>query len=101
LPAYLAHRLHVAAAAGAENRQHEQTFTPEAASEIAAWSGCVPRLINRAAHLALHVAYLDLAPRVTPEAVRRAVARLAPVSEPQVGPRAAPPELVGIAGAGT
>lgn len=101
VPAYLAHRLHVAAAAGAESRQHEQTFMPEAAGEIAAWSGCVPRLINRAAHLALHVAYLDLAPQVTAEAVRRAVARLAPVSEPRPGPRAATPELVELAGAAT
>ncbi len=79
---YLAHRLRIASAAPV-NERHEHTFEPAAAQRIAEWSGGVPRLINRAAHLALHVAYLDLAPHVSADAVHRALDRLSPNAEPQ------------------
>ena len=78
---YLAHRLRIATAAPASER-HEHIFEPQAAARIAEWSGGVPRLINRAAHLALHVEYLDLATHVSADAVRRALERLSPVAEP-------------------
>lgn len=70
VPGYLAHRLECA------GRQEGQTFTPEAAAQVAKWSGGIPRRINRLAHLSLHVAYLDLAQRVEPSAVQRAIERL-------------------------
>lgn len=81
--AYLDHRLRVA------GRETRETFTAEAAAAIAEWSGAVPRLVNRVAHLALHVAYLDLATRVELDAVDRAIERLgpAPIGE-QVGAEA-------------
>lgn len=84
---YLAHRLNVAAVAdeqepdsppGPEARDMTDTFSPDAAKLVGEWSEGVPRLINRAAHLALHVAYLDLAQRVGVDHVRRAIARLVP-----------------------
>ena len=71
---------------------------PAAAELIAAWSGGVPRLINRAAHLALHVACLDLAPRVERDAVARALERLAPALRTGADPGcAAPAEVLGAA----
>jgi general secretion pathway protein A len=83
---YLAHRLDVAAGrttdaavdppADRPSQTALETFSPEAVELIGDWSEAVPRLINRAAHLALHVAYLDLARRVEPKHVRRAIARL-------------------------
>ncbi|MCK4342221.1 MAG: AAA family ATPase [Phycisphaerae bacterium] len=79
VPAYLAHRLRVAAGPPAESDCHQDIFLPEAAALIAEWSGGVPRLINRVAHLSLHAAYLNLAPQVTPEVVRSAIERVAPV----------------------
>ncbi len=92
---YLLHRLDVAA--GKTNDQqpdppadrrpqtNRKTFSPKAAKLIGDWSESVPRLINRAAHLALHVAYLDLAQRVEPDHVRRAIARLAQDSAEPAG----------------
>ncbi len=77
VPAYLAHRLRVAAGAPDDTR-HDETFTPAAAALIAEWSGGVPRLVNRVAHLALHAAYLDLVSQVTPDAVQRALERITP-----------------------
>ncbi|MBU0617820.1 MAG: AAA family ATPase [Planctomycetes bacterium] len=83
---YLVHRLAVAAGEtdGQERGSHTEppcraacdAFSPDAVELIGDWSDGVPRLINRAAHLALHVAYLDLARRVEPDHVRRAVARM-------------------------
>ena len=78
VPAYLAHRLRIAAGESADNADGDALFTPEAATLIADWSGGVPRLVNRVAHLALRVAYLDLARRVEPAAVGRALEQLAP-----------------------
>jgi len=84
---YLAHRLTVAAVAderesesppGRDARAPADAFSPDAAKLIGDWSEGVPRLINRAAHLALHVAYLDLAQRVGVDHVRRAIARVVP-----------------------
>ena len=84
---YLVHRLAVAAGEtdGQERGSHTEppcrtacdALSPDAVELIGDWSDGVPRLINRAAHLALHVAYLDLARRVEPDHVRRAVARMA------------------------
>lgn len=71
IPDYLGHRLRVA------GHPHGTLFTPEATRLIAEWSGGVPRLVNRAAHLALHVACLNLAERVEESAVRQALDRLA------------------------
>ncbi len=69
--AYLSHRMGVAGAARTD------VFAPDAVERIADWSRCVPRLINRVAHLALHVAYVDLADRVDADAVERAIEQLA------------------------
>lgn len=79
---YLAQRLRVAADGEHGPATIDRIFTPEAAAAIADWSGCVPRLINRLAHLALHVAALERSPTVDAAAVQRAAARLAhaPVS---------------------
>lgn len=78
VPGYLAHRFAAARTPEAPGQNEPPgVFTPEAAALIAEWSGGVPRLINRLAHLALHVACLDLARRVQVEAVRRALDRLA------------------------
>jgi type II secretory pathway predicted ATPase ExeA len=87
VPAYLEHRLHVAAKADSSPRE---IFAPAAIELIGEWSGGVPRLINRAAHLALHVAYLDLASRIEPEAVRRALDRLLQTPETLPSPAAEP-----------
>jgi type II secretory pathway predicted ATPase ExeA len=78
VPAYLGHRLSVAAAQPPDDRPPDETFAPEAAALIAEWSAGIPRLINRVAHLALQVASLDLAKRVEAEAVQRAISRLMP-----------------------
>lgn len=69
--AYLSHRMGVAGAARTD------VFSPDAVERIADWSRCVPRLINRVAHLALHVAYVDLADRVDADAIERAIEQLA------------------------
>jgi general secretion pathway protein A len=82
VPRYLAHRLRIATGAEAATCPPQQVFAPEAAELLAEWSGGVPRLINRAAHLALHVAYLDLAARVEADAVRRALDNLLPANSP-------------------
>ena len=96
VPAYLEHRLR--AAAKDPKKVSGTSFVPEAAELIAAWSGGVPRLINRAAHLALHVACLDLAPRVERDAVARALERLAPAPRVCTDPgRPAPAEVLGAA----
>ncbi len=80
VPAYLEHRLRVAAELPPEaGSPSARAFTPAAAELIAEWSGGIPRLINRVAHLALQVAYLDLAAHVEPDAVRRAIERLSPL----------------------
>jgi MSHA biogenesis protein MshM len=71
---YLAHRLMIAAQTGPA--RESPIFAPEAAQAIAAWSRGVPRLINRLAHLALHVGALELATVVSAELVGRAAARL-------------------------
>lgn len=76
--AYLAHRLSVAAGTPTDGGSHHEIFSPEAAALIADWSGGIPRLINRVAHLAMHVAYLELAKRVERDAVSRAIDRLTP-----------------------
>ncbi|MGE0481417.1 MAG: ExeA family protein [Phycisphaerae bacterium] len=81
VPRYLAHRLRIAGGPA-------ELFTPDAARRIAAWSGGVPRLINRVAHLALHVAYLDLARRIETGSVERAIARVA-AREPRAAGAAA------------
>jgi type II secretory pathway predicted ATPase ExeA len=83
---YLAHRLAIAAgnaadpeadsASGPGRHSDSDVFSPDAAALIGDWSEGVPRLINRAAHLALNVAYLDLARRVEPDHVHRALARM-------------------------
>jgi type II secretory pathway predicted ATPase ExeA len=77
---YLAHRLAVAAGKPDDRSAHGDTFSPEAAAVIADWSAGVPRLINRLAHLALHVTYLELAQQVGPDGVRRAIERLTPAA---------------------
>lgn len=79
VPEYLAQRLRVAAAGETGPATAGQIFTPEAAAMIAEWSGCVPRLINRLAHLALHVVALERGTVVNAEAVQRAAARLVQV----------------------
>ena len=71
IPEYLAHRLR--AAGHAEG----QLFTPAAAALIAEWSNGVPRLVNRAAHLALQAGALQLTTDIEEQTVRRALARLA------------------------
>jgi type II secretory pathway predicted ATPase ExeA len=71
VPGYLEHRLHVA------GHPDGEVFTGAAARLIAEWSNGVPRLINRAAHLALHVGCLNLAERIEEDAVRQALGRLA------------------------
>jgi type II secretory pathway predicted ATPase ExeA len=76
VPTYLTHRLHVAAEAPANSPDFRDTFAAPAAALVAEWSAGVPRLINRVAHLAMHVAYLDLADKVDVDAVRRAIGRL-------------------------
>ncbi|HUU97940.1 MAG TPA: AAA family ATPase [Phycisphaerae bacterium] len=70
IPGYLGHRLRVA------GHSNGELFTPEAGRLVAEWSGGVPRLVNRAAHLALHVGCLNLAERVEESAVRQALSRL-------------------------
>lgn len=75
VPCYLAHRMRVAGGSA-------ELFTADAADRIAEWSAGVPRLINRVAHLALHVGYLDLARRIEVASVERAIARLAPRESP-------------------
>ncbi|MEW6252978.1 MAG: AAA family ATPase [Planctomycetota bacterium] len=85
---YLAHRLSAASqaeAAPAERPNYAAVFTPDAAARIAEWSWGVPRLINRAAHLALHVAWLELAVQVTPQHVAQAIERLLPPGTPRTG----------------
>ncbi len=77
IPDYLNHRLATAAETPAAN-QSEPIFTDEAAQVIAEWSAGVPRLVNRLAHLSMHVAYLELAKRVDAAAVRSAIDRLLP-----------------------
>jgi general secretion pathway protein A len=99
VPAYLEHRLSVATPAVAEAAQRRETFAPTAAALIAEWSGGVPRLINRVAHLALQTAYLDLAARVEPEAVRRAIKRLVPAGDSNVEPAALIRAAAGMVGA--
>jgi type II secretory pathway predicted ATPase ExeA len=94
VPAYLEHRLRAATA----KKVSGTFFEPAAAELIATWSGGVPRLINRAAHLALHVACLDLAPRVERDAVARALERLAPPPRTSTeSAHAAPAEVLGAA----
>lgn len=66
---YIDHRLRVAG-------REDTFFAPSAASLIALWSGGSPRLVNRVANLAMHVAYLERAARVENEAVRHAIERL-------------------------
>jgi general secretion pathway protein A len=91
VPAYIAHRLAFAAAEGdvePATQPARETFAPAAVDLIAEWSGGVPRLVNRAAHLALRVAYLDLARRVEPDAVRRAIDSLTPDRESDPAPEA-------------
>ena len=77
VPEYIAHRLRIASGTAGNGQDRGELFSPEASALIAEWSRGVPRLVNRVAHLALHVAYLDLAKRVEPDAVRRAIDRLA------------------------
>lgn len=67
---YLSHRLQAA------GHDSGEVFTPDASDMIAAWSGGVPRLINRAAHLSLQVASLNLAKRIDGGLVTQAVERL-------------------------
>jgi len=98
VPAYLEHRLGVAGKTATDGRDQREIFAPSAVELIAEWSGGVPRLINRAAHLALHVAYLDLARRVELDAVRRAVEGLGPGYEPQVETEAHRPAPAGVLG---
>jgi type II secretory pathway predicted ATPase ExeA len=98
VPAYLAHRLEVAARQSSDQADESraatrgpaarEVFAPGTAQVIGEWSEGVPRLINRAAHLSLHVAYLDLARRVEPAHARRAIARMTP---DQVEPAGAVP----------
>ena len=97
---YLTHRLSVAAAASGKERSQDGIFAPEAVEMIADWSQGVPRLINRLAHLALHVAYVDLAKHVGADPVRRAIQRLEPWRAEQTGVAASTPrhgESVGAA----
>ena len=98
VPAYLGHRLGVAGETATNGREQREIFAPAAVELIAEWSGGVPRLINRAAHLALHVGYLDLARRVEPDAVRRALAGLGPGYELRTEDRAGMPALAGALG---
>lgn len=109
VPAYLEHRLRVAtrtealaaspAGPGDARSPGPAAFAPAAAELIAEWSGGIPRLINRAAHLALYVAYLDLARRVEADAVQRALERLTPMSESPIGRGAAIRAAAGVCGA--
>lgn len=66
---YIDHRIRTAG-------RKDTFFAPSAASLIALWSNGSPRLINRVANLAMHVAYLERAARVENEAVRHAIERL-------------------------
>jgi len=67
---YLSHRLRAAGHADGE------VFSAPAAALLAEWSRGIPRLINRAAHLALHVAALQAVKRVDEDAARQALHRL-------------------------
>lgn len=67
---YVTHRLRIAGA------RDTDIFDSDAADSIARWSGGIPRLINRIANLSMHVTYVDLAKRVTADAVARAAERL-------------------------
>jgi type II secretory pathway predicted ATPase ExeA len=81
ISAYLAHRLCVAAReTGGPTvppcSTASEVFSPAAAGLIGEWSEGIARLVNRVAHLALQVAYIDLARNVEPDHVRRAMARM-------------------------
>ena len=79
---YLAHRLCIAAGAPADDPTAGGIITPDAAAEITHWSHGVPRLVNRAAHLALQTAYLERAKLVSAGHVRCAIERMnQPISE--------------------
>jgi type II secretory pathway predicted ATPase ExeA len=102
LPAYITHRLSVAAAeadATSPPPMPREIFAPAAMDLIAEWSAGVPRLANRVAHLALRVAYLDLAGRVEPDAVRRAIDTLAPACDATPAREARIRAAAGMAGA--
>lgn len=75
-PQYLEHRLR---AAGCER----PLFSAEAAGLIGLWSRGVPRLINRVAHLALQVGFMDQTERVDQCCVERALER---IGRPAHGP---------------
>lgn len=82
---YLDHRLRVAAEKPRDESWAADIITPAAAAEIARWSAGVPRLINRAAHLALQTAYLERAKQVTPAHVQRALEKMdRPIQESRV-----------------
>jgi MSHA biogenesis protein MshM len=74
---YLVHRLRAAGHADGK------LFAPEAVERISEWSEGVPRLVNRVAHLALHVAFLNLAERVEEDAVQQAIGRLSRFEAPK------------------
>ena len=66
-----------------------QLFDSESVSAIAEWSRCIPRLVNRAAHLALQIACVQVADKVDGGIVQMAFERLshfadAPVTVPAV-----------------
>ncbi|MGD8451489.1 MAG: AAA family ATPase [Phycisphaerae bacterium] len=71
VPDYLQHRL---CSAG---HPKGDVFTAEAMTAITEWSGGVPRLVNRLAHLSLQVASLSLAAQVDASAIQCAAERLA------------------------
>ncbi|MBN2445853.1 MAG: AAA family ATPase [Phycisphaerae bacterium] len=70
VPEYLAHRLRGAGHADGT------VFTRGAAAVIAEWAGGVPRVVHRVAHLALHIAALQLRQQVDEQTVRQAFTRL-------------------------
>lgn len=70
IAAYLRHRLQ------AGGCPRPDIFDPAAAERIADWSLGVPRLISRAAHLALSLAQLERSPRVTAKIMEAALGQL-------------------------
>lgn len=71
VPAYLVHRLETAALSDATDCK---VFFPEAANEVAYFSGGVPRLVNVLAHKCLMLAYGENEHRVTVAHVQMAAA---------------------------
>jgi MSHA biogenesis protein MshM len=96
---YLTKRLATAAGTPEDTAMYADIFAPEAVRMITEWSENVPRLINRVAHLALHVAYIDRSKQVGPDVVRRAIERLEPWRLEPERQRGVAPQPAGSMGA--